>query len=91
MEEDVRRIVNKKDVVQRYGNTDWNNLHPAIKEVLIDLQFRGDYTPETRKIIQQAVVDNDFEKLFDLMIDRKNWKNVPKDRFLRRVSYVLFL
>jgi hypothetical protein len=90
MEKDVQDIVNDKDVVELYGKTDWKNLHPAIKEVLIDLRFRGDYTPETRKIIQQAVADNDFEKLFDLMIDRKNWKNVPKDRFLRRVSYVLF-
>ncbi|CAB4026848.1 Hypothetical predicted protein, partial [Paramuricea clavata] len=90
VEKDVRRIVNEKDVVELYGNTNWNQLHLAIKEVLIDLHFRGDYTPATRKIIQQAVADNKFGKFFDLMIDRKNWKNVPKDRFERRVAYLLF-
>jgi hypothetical protein len=82
--------LNNKDVVKLYGKADWNNLHPAIKEVLIDLQFRGDYTPETRKrIIHRAVTDNYFNVFYFLMKDRKNWKNVPKDRFERRVKFLL--
>ncbi|CAB4005152.1 Hypothetical predicted protein [Paramuricea clavata] len=89
MEKDVRRIVNKKDVVELYGKTDWNKLLPAIKEILIDLRFRGDYTPETRKIIQRAVAENDLKTFTALMEDRNNWKNVPKDRFQRRVNFLL--
>ncbi|CAB4005151.1 Hypothetical predicted protein [Paramuricea clavata] len=90
MEKDVRRIVNKKDVVELYGKTDWNKLLPAIKEILIDLRFRGDYTPETRKIIQRAVAKNDLKTFTALMKDRNNWKNVPKHRFERRVNYLIF-
>ncbi|CAB4023075.1 Hypothetical predicted protein, partial [Paramuricea clavata] len=90
MEKDVRNIINRKDVVELYGKADWNKLHPAIKEILIDLQFRGDYTPETRKkIIHRAVTDNYFNVFYFLMKDRKNWKNVPKDRFERRVKFLL--
>ncbi|CAB4018714.1 Hypothetical predicted protein [Paramuricea clavata] len=90
MEEDVQKIVNEKDVVELYGKTDWNKLHPAIKEVVIDLQFRGDYTPAAREIIQEAVATNYFLLFYDLMKDRKNWKNVPKDRFQRREIYLLY-
>jgi hypothetical protein len=90
MEEDVQEIVNEKEVVELYGKTDWKNLHPAIKEVVIDLQFRKDYTLATREIIQEAVATNHFVLFYELMKDRKNWKNVPKDRFKRRVTYLLY-
>ena len=90
MEKDVQEIVNDKDVVERYGKTDWKNLHPAIKEVVIDLQFRKDYTLATREIIQEAVATNYFLLFYELMKDRKNWKNVPKDRFERRETYLLY-
>ena len=90
MEKDVQDIVNDKDVVELYGKTDWKNLHPAIKEVVIDLQFRKDYTLATRKIIQEAVATKDFLLFYEGMNDRKNWKNVPIDRFKRRVTYLLY-
>jgi hypothetical protein len=86
MEKDVRRIVNEEIVVKRYGKTDWNKLHCAIKKILIDLRFRGDYSIKTRKIIQKAVADNDLKKFTALMADRKNWKGVPKVRFEGRVK-----
>ena len=82
----MQRIVNKKDVVQHYGKTNWNKLHPAIKKVLIDLRYRGDYKPKTRKIIQRAVADNDLKKFTALMANQKNWKSVPKFRFQGRVK-----
>ena len=86
MGEDVRRIVNEKIVIKRYGKTDWNKLHSAIKKVLIDLRYRGDYKIETRRIIQKAVVDNDLKKFTALMANQKNWKSVPKFRFEGRVN-----
>src|SRR5690606_23616824 len=45
MEKDVRRICEKRDVIEAYGATDWDALHPKIKDMLVDLRYRGDYTP----------------------------------------------
>jgi hypothetical protein len=32
-----------------YGACDWDKLHPAIQELIVDLKYRGDYTEQTRK------------------------------------------
>lgn len=53
----VKRICKKNDVVEIYGETDWEKLHSAIKDITIDLKFRGDYTGAARKVIQQCIVD----------------------------------
>jgi hypothetical protein len=44
-----------------YPAADWNRLDPAIRGVLIDLKFRGDYRPwwEAQAGLQAAVVAND--------------------------------
>ncbi|KYL32976.1 hypothetical protein A2I96_16830 [Pseudoalteromonas tetraodonis] len=60
MESDVKRICNKTITSQTYGKTDWLNLDPKIKNVLIDLRFRGDYHPASRKILQKHVANNDL-------------------------------
>lgn len=50
---EVKRICEKADLVKLYGETEWSSLHTAIKDVTIDLKFRGDYTSEKRQIIQK--------------------------------------
>lgn len=60
-EDDVFRICRKSDVVKVYGATNWFTLNPKIKDVLIDLRFRGDYTPKTRKLVQPWVALNDIK------------------------------
>ena len=85
---DVMRICTKTDVVQKYGSTDWENLNPAIQELLVDLRYRGDYTPKTRLSIQEAVANNDLESLAATMSDRNTWASVPQDRFDRRASFM---
>jgi hypothetical protein len=88
MEDDVRRICGLPAVVQRYGAVDFAILSPVILNTLVDLRFRGDYTPASRQIIQSSVVSNDLRAFGQALRNRDNWTNVPNDRFQRRVSYL---
>ncbi|NQZ11229.1 MAG: hypothetical protein HRT35_29100 [Algicola sp.] len=88
MAQDVRRICNKPDCVAAYGAVDWDNLDPYIKDVLIDLRYRGDYTPTSRRRIQQLVASNDVPQFSEDLSNRENWSSVPEDRFARRVDFL---
>jgi hypothetical protein len=88
---DVKRISGKNDVVKKYGRTDWSQLHPAIKDALVDLRYRGDYTGTTRNRVQPMVVANDVFGLQETMADKAYWMQnigVPRDRFERRADYM---
>ena len=68
-----------------YGKTDWDGLNRKIKDVVVDLRYRGDYTSTTRKKVQKAIANNGLEEF--TMSDRDYWvgeRGVPKDRFKRR-------
>lgn len=84
---DCKRIATKEDVVRRYGPTNWETLNQTIKDVVVDLRFRGDYTPRCRGFLQEHIVANDLRKFSDEICERTNWPNVPKDRFERRRNY----
>lgn len=86
-ENEVKRISQKPDAVKKYGAVCWDNLDPKIRDSLVDLKYRGDYTPSTRKFLQKAAADNDPEAFGDAMRDRSNWGSVPADRLNRRVNY----
>ncbi len=81
---DTRRLATKPDVTRRFGATDWEGLDPAIRELLIDLRFRGDYTPASRRFLQPHVAANDLAGLSLEIADRERWSTVPEDRFERR-------
>ena len=88
---DVERLVSKRDVVEKYGKTNWEDLNPLIKEVLIDLRYRGDYTPETRRVIQQSIVANDLREFRSVLANHEYWvheRGVPEDRFKRRLQWL---
>ena len=70
----------------RYGTCNWDELHPVIQELVVDLKFRGDYTPRTRELIQHHIVANDLEGLARALGNRANWQSVPPDRFARRAA-----
>ena len=89
MSEDVWRICNKSDCVKLYGKVDWNELNNTIKEVIIDLRYRVDYTPSSRKLIQKIVAENDIEQFILMLSTRELWAQVPEDRFNRRVDFLL--
>ena len=88
MSADVKRICNKADCVKIYGKVEWDELNVAIKEVLVDLRYRGDYTPASRKLIQKMVADNDLESFTRTLSNRELWSRVPQDRFDRRAKFL---
>ncbi len=83
-EADTRRLATKADVTRAYGATDWDALDPTIKDVLIDLRFRGDYTPTIRRFLPGCVASNDLEGFAREIGNQANWPGVPEDRFERR-------
>jgi hypothetical protein len=86
---DARRLATKADVCRAYGDTDWDALDPVIREVLVDLRFRGDYTPSTRRFLQQHVARNDRAAFVAEMCDPARWPDVPGDRFRRRRDFCM--
>lgn len=88
MEQDVIRICGKQDVLERYGTTNWQALDPRIRDTLVDLRFRGDYTGSTRRHVQPTVVANDLNAFRQVIGNAGLWNSVPGDRFQRRVRYL---
>lgn len=88
MSADVQRISDKKDVVRKFGDADLDTMNPAIRDTLVDLRYRGDYTGAAREKVQEAAADNDLIDITDTLSDRGKWKNVPEDRFQRRSKYL---
>lgn len=85
---EVKRISNQQVNIKKYGSVDWVKLNPHIKDILVDLKYRGDYIPATRKFIQVAAANNDLAAFKKAIQDKSNWSNVPADRFKRRSDYI---
>lgn len=91
--DDVARICDKDDVVNQYGETDWPSLHPAIKAILIDLRFRGDYTPALRLYVQKSVSKNDPPSFSAnlkayLAANKNEYEAGIVSRFDKRIAFV---
>ena len=84
----VYRICTRSDVDEKYGECDWDKLNQKIKEILIDLKFRGDYTPTSRGYIQEPAADNDLKAFKAVISDRAKWATVPQARFEARKKYL---
>ncbi|HHQ4518184.1 TPA: hypothetical protein ACSP2U_000191 [Aeromonas veronii] len=94
LEEDVKRICQKNATIRAYHydpstspEQAWNDIPAKIKEILVDLRYRGDYTPSVRKLIQTPAFNGDIAEFGRLLSDRSVWPNVPQDRFNRRIAY----
>ena len=74
--------------MKEYGVVDWDSLDRKIKDVAIDLRYRGDYTTESRVLLQKFIADNDLEKFKAILADQSKWSRVPSDRFLRRKNFL---
>lgn len=88
IKQDVQRLCSKRGVVAKYGAVDIDQVHYAIRDVTIDLRFRGDYTPASRRKIQIHIVNNDLPAFKAILCDRAEWPQVPRDRFNRRCQYL---
>lgn len=94
LEDDVKRICQKSNTIRVYHpnpNTTpeqaWKDIPEKIKEVLVDLRYRGDYTPHARSLIQRYAYSGDLFSFGQVLSNRTQWSNVPHDRFLRRVRF----
>ena len=84
----VKRICKAKTNVDDYGKVDWDKLNSSIKDIAVDLKFRGDYTSSSRKFIQQSIADNDLDAFKKEIVKESNWTKVPADRFKRRKQFI---
>ncbi len=87
-EKQAKRLANNTDNTQLYGKTDWAKLNPYIKDLVVDLKYRGDYKKSSWNFIQQSVANNDIATFKKLIQDKSKWPNVPLDRFKRRSDYI---
>lgn len=85
---DISERGGEKGAKTVYGDVDFDKLHPAIMDLVVDLRYRGDYHSESRKKVQPLMVKNDLKGLATLMADRNYWKSVPEDRFNRRKKFM---
>ena len=92
LEGDVIRICSKHDVIEKYGQVHWNGLHAVLRDITVDLRYRGDYTGATREVVQPTLVSNDLDGLKKVLADQNYWVTrygVPPDRFKRRNEYLV--
>lgn len=94
LEADVKRICQKPDTIRAYHPNPnatpeqaWNDIPEKIKEVLVDLRYRGDYTSHARSLIQRYAYSGNMALFGQVLSKRTQWSNVPQDRFLRRVRF----
>lgn len=85
---DIKRILKGSLLQKKYGSCNFDTLNSAIKTILVDLRFRGDYHPSSRTFIQKPISDNDLEAFKTEMGNRSNWSKVPKDRFDSRIAFL---
>ena len=75
-----------------YPAADWDALHPAIRGILIDLKFRGDYRPwwPAQRDLQEAVVANDHRRVLSEMRDAANFPSdlASSARFQARIDWL---
>lgn len=88
MKSEVIRISDKDDAVALYGRLNWDSLDPKIQDLAVDLIYRGDYTGNSRSLIQRHMTNNNLSAFSSVLCDRSKWGNVPEDRFNKRVDYL---
>lgn len=92
----AREFATRPDTLAHLGDdypaADWEALHPAIRGILIDLKFRGDYRPwwPQQRDLQDAVVANDPRRVLSEIRDATNF---PADlatsaRFQARIAWL---
>ncbi|MGI0118449.1 type VI secretion system tip protein TssI/VgrG [Zooshikella sp. RANM57] len=96
-EKEVIRIINKPDFRRAYSplkNLQWNTIKKVVQEILVDLKYRGDFSPSTRQLLLKSALSsetiNDISVWQEVISDER-WKtvfNVPSARFNARVNHL---
>ncbi|MGH1441504.1 MAG: hypothetical protein ACRBBR_15420 [Cellvibrionaceae bacterium] len=84
----VRQISKSMFNISNYGKVDWSKTNKFLKDIIIDLKYRGDYTTKSRKFIQKPLANNDVASFKKIIRDKAKWPNVPQDRFTRRSNFI---
>jgi len=88
----ARQEAEAKRLTTKYYKTNWSSLNPKIQQIVTDMKFRGDLRPTSssaaQKALEAAVKENNLQKFKEVLSNKKYWKNVPKDRFDRRVKFL---
>ncbi|EOV9569184.1 pesticin C-terminus-like muramidase [Cronobacter turicensis] len=94
LEDDGKRICQKTNTIRVYHPNPqatpeqaWSDIPEKIKEILVDLRYRGDYTPRARTLIQRYAYSGDLNSFGNVLSTRSNWLNVPEERFNQKVSF----
>ncbi|WP_075185792.1 LysM peptidoglycan-binding domain-containing protein [Teredinibacter haidensis] len=90
-EGDIINICHKEDIVEKYGLTPWQDIPQVIKDVILDLKFKREFTGATRERLQPALVSGRLDEFFQIMSDRYYWvelRGVPSSRFQKRIDYL---
>ncbi|BEU02943.1 hypothetical protein OAG1_17430 [Agarivorans sp. OAG1] len=85
---DVKRISSKTSTVAAYGSVDWSKLPKEMIDVVVDLRYRGDYTPRSRLLIQTHLATANFADFKREIQNQANWSQVPYTRFQLRSKHL---
>ena len=81
-----------KRLVNKYYKISWGPLYKKIKEILVDLKYRGDFRPRSKRqamgLLRAAVKSNSLRYLKRVMGTKRLRRNVPKYRFIARRDYL---
>lgn len=92
IEADAKRIYSKPGCRKAYGwILTWDNLIQPVRDIIIDLRFRGDWTPSTRRWLAAAVRSNNLRIFTEAISSWQYWRlrrRVPEDRFRRRKEFL---
>ena len=79
-------------LVNKYYKIKWRPLRKKIKDILVDLKYRGDFRPKrstkAMRLLRDAVKRNSIRKLKIVMGTRSLWPSVPYSRFIARKNYL---
>lgn len=95
MTEKTEILMTKPDIVKAYGDVKWASIPQKVKEVLVDLTYRGDNHSSSRKVVVPALVkdalneERSYENFKKVMqASNSTWIVVPLDRKQKRIQHL---
>lgn len=86
--DEARRQCEDAALASQYGAVQWLSLDHRIRDVLADLQFRGEYSGPALSLLQPAVVANNRQALAGVMSNSALWPYAGADRRMRRQRHL---
>lgn len=86
LESELIRISSVQSNIEEFGEVKWNDIDNTIKDLIVDLIFRGDYTKRTRTHIQKHIAENDLNAMCEVLESEELKTGVPADRIRRRIE-----